>query len=92
MVHKHSQIYCFYRIDGVTFHLYGTQVISMKAGVLHFKRLFLPPYVDNWGEGTSHIKTLMIYPNGIGPKCAPDVILLNLADELSFCQEFFCTI
>ena len=24
----------------------------------------------------------MIYRNGIGPKCAPDVILLNLADEL----------
>ena len=31
----------------------------------------------------------MIYRNGIGPKCAPDVIILNLADELSFCQKLF---
>ena len=41
------------------------------------------------GEGTSHIKTLMIYRKAIGPNCAPAVILFDSADELSICQEFF---
>ena len=40
------------------------------------------------GEGARHVKILMIYRNGIGPKCAPDVTLLNSADELSFCENF----
>ena len=26
----------------------------------------------------------MIYRNSIGPKCAPDVILLNLAEDLTY--------
>ena len=58
----------------------------MKVEISHFERLFIPTYVTpqcpfgSLGEGTSYINTLMIYRNGIGPKCAPDVILLNLAD------------
>ena len=35
----------------------------------------------------AHTKTLTIYWNGIRPKCAPDVILLSLADELSFVKN-----
>ena len=75
----------------------------MKVEISQFLRDYSYPLtcllnidLDHWagggGEGVSHIKTLMIYRNGIGSKCAPDVILLNLADELYFCQEFFHTI
>ena len=39
------------------------------------------------GGGGQVYKTLTIYRHGIKPRCATDVILLNLGDESSFCQE-----
>ena len=46
------------------------------------------------GRGASHIETLMIYRNGIGPKCAPDVSSFKFSRRLNLCfsQELFCTI
>ena len=45
VIHKHSQIYFLDELDGVTCHQQGTQVISNKAEISHFKRLFIPHYV-----------------------------------------------
>ena len=58
-----------------------------------FKGLLIPPsrdFLTSCRKGGSYILPLMIYRNPIlRPKCAADVLLWILGDELSFCQELF---